>query len=141
MTDEQIINAKMEKMGAMFQNPPRALFEELFMEDCDYITFNGKHLKGIEENFHTHLQLSGLKIFRGATLETASVQIKFRGPGTAVVIATGGIKFRWQKQLPKSRRSINTTVFIRQQNGDWKIASFQNSRIRGTGFLQRLLAK
>jgi len=125
----------------MFQAPTPGLFEALFTENCDYITFNGQHLKGIEENFTTHLRLSGMKLFRGAILESGNVQIRFIGPDTAVAIATGGIRFRWQKKLPESRLSINTNVFIRQQNGDWKIASFQNSRIRKPGFLQRLLAK
>ncbi|ANH82001.1 hypothetical protein A8C56_14390 [Niabella ginsenosidivorans] len=57
-------------------------------------------------------------------------------PDTAVTIVTGGIKFRWQKKLSKRRRSINTNVFVRRQNGDWKLASFQNSRIQPPGFLQ-----
>ncbi|MBZ4187255.1 SgcJ/EcaC family oxidoreductase [Niabella beijingensis] len=141
MTDEQIIRTKLEKIKGMFQHPTLGLFEDLFTEDCDYITFNGQHLKGIEENFDAHVHLSNLKLFRGAVLESDLLQIKFVNPDTAIVIATGGIRFRWQKQLPQSRRSINTNVFIRQQNGDWKIASFQNSRIRKPGWLQRLLSK
>ncbi|MBO9595348.1 MAG: SgcJ/EcaC family oxidoreductase [Niabella sp.] len=141
MTIESIIKDKLGKMEALFQHPTRALFNDLFTEDCDYITFNGQHLKGIEENLLVHQRLSEMKLFRGATLQYRSVQIKPTGPDTAVAIATGGIKFRWQKKLPQSRLSINTSVFIRQHNGDWKIASFQNSRIRKPGLLQRLLTK
>lgn len=87
-------------MNALFQHPTRELLYDLFTEDCDYVTFNGQHLKGIEENPVVHQQLSKLELFRRATLQYRPLQIKSAGPDTAISIATGGIKFRWQKKLP-----------------------------------------
>ncbi|ANH82002.1 hypothetical protein A8C56_14395 [Niabella ginsenosidivorans] len=76
MGDEAIINEKLEKMSAIFREPTPELFRELFTEDCDYITFNGRHLKGIEENLRAHQQLAGLRLFRGAELLWESRQIR-----------------------------------------------------------------
>ncbi|MEN0055794.1 MAG: hypothetical protein AAGC65_19095 [Mucilaginibacter sp.] len=48
MTDEQIIRDKMTGLGDIFKNPTEELFNDLFTADCDYITFMGEHLKGVD---------------------------------------------------------------------------------------------
>lgn len=138
MTDEQIIRNKMNSLNAIFKYPSKELFEELFAPDCDYVTFMGQHLKGIDENLAVHKALAGNWFFKGAELVSEIKQIKFAHEKVAVVIAVGAIRFRWQKKVKKSRLSINTNVFIKQGD-DWKLASFQNSRIRSLIFFQRLL--
>ncbi|WP_291909108.1 SgcJ/EcaC family oxidoreductase [Chitinophaga sp. CB10] len=140
MTDEQLIRAKAASMKLMFQAPTRELFESLFTTDCDYVTFMGQHLRGIDENLKVHQQLAGTWFFRGAELVSEIKQVKFMRPDVAVVIAEGAIKFRWQKSVKRDRLSINTNVFVKQ-DGDWKLASFQNTRIQRPGLMQRLFMK
>ncbi|MEN0055795.1 MAG: hypothetical protein AAGC65_19100 [Mucilaginibacter sp.] len=85
-----------------------------------------------------HTALANNWLFKGAELFGEIKQIKFPAENVAIVIATGAIKFRWQKKVNKKRLSINTNVFVKQ-NGDWKIASFQNNRIKASNFIQRLM--
>ncbi|GEP93312.1 hypothetical protein CTE07_49570 [Chitinophaga terrae (ex Kim and Jung 2007)] len=140
MTDTQMILQKTDSMKLMFQQPTRELFESIFTNDCDYVTFMGQHLKGIDENLKVHQQLADSWFFRGAELVSEVKQVKFLSPDVAVVIAEGAIKFRWQKTVKKDRLSINTNVFVKTNN-EWKLASFQNTRIKGPGLMQKLFMK
>ncbi|MFB6453956.1 SgcJ/EcaC family oxidoreductase [Chitinophaga sp. Hz27] len=138
MTDEQQIYAKTAAMKLMFQEPSRELFETLFTKDCDYVTFMGQHFKGINQNLAAHRKLASTWLFRGAELVSEIKQIKFMSEDVAVVITEGAIKFRWQKSVTQNRLSINTNVFIKT-DGEWKLASFQNTRQQRPGLMQRLM--
>jgi uncharacterized protein (TIGR02246 family) len=102
-------------------------------EDCDYITFNGMHLKGREEYIRAHEELMNNFMFRGAKLEGQIEQVRFLNETTAIVIATGAIRFRWQKQAPQSRQSINTTVWVKNTAGEWLLTAFHNCRVKKIG--------
>jgi uncharacterized protein (TIGR02246 family) len=138
--EEKAIREKMQTIGLLFKNPTREFFRSFFTADCDYITFSGQHIKGIEENLEAHQALVKLWIFKGAELQSEIQQVKFLSDTIAIVIVKGAIKFRWQKSWPKNRLSINTNVFIKE-NDDWKLASFQNTRIKSPGIIQRLFMK
>jgi uncharacterized protein (TIGR02246 family) len=99
-------------------------------EDCDYITFNGTHTKGREAYIQLHEELMNNFMFRGAKLEGEIEQMRFLNDSTVVVIASGGIKFRWQKQMPKGRKSVNTTVWVKSGKGQWQMAAFHNCRVK-----------
>ncbi len=71
-------------------------------EDCDYITFNGMHLKGREEYITLHEQLMNNFMFKGARLHGQIEQVRFLNENVAIVAATGAIRFRWQKKYPKA---------------------------------------
>lgn len=137
---ETAIHKTLGRMGQMFTHPTRELFQEIFTEDCDYITFDGVHLKGIEENYKAHLSLSSLWIFKGVRLEGKVISIRFPNEQTAIVIMKGALIFRWQKKASPSRMSINTTVLV-LDGSSWKVCAFQNSRIRQPGFFRRLFGK
>ncbi|NML37889.1 SgcJ/EcaC family oxidoreductase [Chitinophaga sp. G-6-1-13] len=106
-------------------------------EDCDYITFNGMHLKGRQEYITSHEQLMNNFMFRGAKLEGEIDQMRFLNDRTAVVIARGAIRFRWQKKAPQSRHSINTTLWIKNNEDQWQMAAFHNCRIKKPGWLMK----
>ena len=113
--DQEIIKEKMNLLKRIFTNPTPELFEKIFTADCDYITFMGEHLKGINENLRVHTSVANNWLFKGSELFGEIKQIKFPAQNVAVVIATGTIKFRWQKKLNKKRLSINTNVFVKQK--------------------------
>ena len=140
MTDEQLIRAKVDSMKLMFQEPSQELFETLFTKDCDYITFMGQHIKGIDENLAVHQQLASTWLFKSAELISEIKQIKFLSADVAVVIAEGAIKLRWQKSVKRNRLSINTNVFVKT-DGEWKLASFQNTRVKRLGLMQRVFMR
>ena len=102
-------------------------------EDCDYITFNGMHLKGRAAYIQAHEELMNNFMFKGAKLEGQIQQIRFPNETTAIVIATGAIQFRWQKKAPQSRQSINTSVWVKDPEGQWLLTAFHNCRIKKIG--------
>ncbi|RIX50044.1 SgcJ/EcaC family oxidoreductase [Paenibacillus nanensis] len=110
-----------------------------FTEDADYVTFQGEHLQGRKAIADTHQQLWN-NVLRGSTLEGEIKKIHFVTPEFAIFHGLGVVKLRWQKTAPKKRDSINTNVAVKQ-NGEWKIAAFQNSRITGTGLMQKIFTK
>ncbi|CAL1517668.1 SgcJ/EcaC family oxidoreductase [Chitinophaga sp. MM2321] len=99
-------------------------------EDCDYITFNGHHLQGRAAYIELHETLMNNFMFRGARLEGVVKEIRFLNDTTAVVIATGAIRFRWQKEAPQSRQSINTSVWVYDETGQWLLSAFHNCRVK-----------
>lgn len=121
-----------EKIYRSFETSDFKTAAELLTEDCDYITFNGMHLKGREAYVETHEQLMNNFWFRGAKLEGQIDQLRFLNDRTAVVIARGAIRFRWQKTAPSGRQSINTTLWIKNESDQWQMAAFHNCRIKPT---------
>ncbi|MFX1706339.1 SgcJ/EcaC family oxidoreductase [Chitinophaga sp. CC14] len=106
-------------------------------EDCDYITFNGMHLKGREEYIMLHERLMNNFMFRGARLHGHIEQVRFLNENVAIVVATGAIRFRWQKRVPESRQSVNTTVWVKSPEGQWQMSAFHNCRIKKMNWLAR----
>jgi uncharacterized protein (TIGR02246 family) len=98
--------------------------------DCDYITFNGMHVQGREAYIQLHEEMMDNFMFRGARLEASVKTIRFLNETTAVVIATGAIRFRWQKKAPKNRQSINTSIWVKSTEGSWQLTAFHNCRVR-----------
>lgn len=112
-------------------------YASFFSEDCDYVTFDGRHVRGNAGNeaFHDKLFTGFLK---GSKLVGRIKAIRFINPDVAIVHQTGGVQLRFQKQFPKTRLSINTNVLVREQ-GIWKISAFHNCRIQKPPFIFRLI--
>ncbi|SHE87615.1 conserved hypothetical protein [Seinonella peptonophila] len=107
-----------------------------FTENADYITFQGEHLQGRKEISDTHQKLwEG--VLRGSMLEGQIKKIEFLTSEVAVFHGLGVVKLRWQSNAPKKRDSINTNVVVKE-NGEWKIAAFQNGRIQSPGLMQKI---
>ncbi|HWV68697.1 SgcJ/EcaC family oxidoreductase, partial [Chitinophaga sp.] len=101
------------------------------------ITFNGMHLKGREEYIRLHEQLMNNFMFKGARLHGQIQQVRFLDENVALVIATGAIRFRWQKKVPESRQSVNTTVWLKNPEGRWQMSAFHNCRIKKMNWLAK----
>jgi uncharacterized protein (TIGR02246 family) len=114
-------------------------FGACFTEDADYVTFQGDYLKGRKEIEKVHQQLWN-GILRGSTMHGEIKQIRFLTPDVAIFHGVGAVKLRFHKTAPKKRNSINTNVIVKN-NGEWKIAAFQNSRISKPGLMQTLFMK
>lgn len=134
--------AEMEAIELLFMQAAQAWNEgnggryaSFFTEDCDYVTFDGLHIRGNAENetFHHKLFTGFLK---GSKLVGTIRSIRFINPDVAIVHQTGGIQLRFQKRFSKARLSINTNVLVREQ-GLWKISAFHNCRIQKPPFIFR----
>lgn len=128
-----------EKLRLAWNQGDGKAYGACFTEDADYVTFQGEHLQGRAAIADTHQELWN-SVLRGSTLEGEIKKVHFLTPDMAVFHGLGVVKLRWQKSAPKKRDSINTNVAVKQ-NGEWKIAAFQNSRISGPGLMQKLFMK
>ena len=102
-------------------------YGECFTPDCDYITFEGGHLQGRNENAKAHQQLFNT-FLKGSKLEGRIKDIRFLTPDVAVLHAIGNVRLRWQSRPALGRESIQTYVAVKR-NGIWQFAAFHNSRI------------
>ncbi|HEY5826190.1 MAG TPA: SgcJ/EcaC family oxidoreductase [Cyclobacteriaceae bacterium] len=131
-----------EAIRILFQNIMNAwnrgdgvLYASFFTLNSDYITFEGQHLKGREENaiFHEKLFAGFLK---DSILFGQIMSIRFLSPEVALVHQTGGVQLSFQKQKSQSRLSINTNVLLKEQS-EWRVAAFHNCRIQKPSFISR----
>lgn len=113
-------------------------YASYFTNDSDYIAYNGKHLKGRIENAEYHNQL-----FKGFLKKSKLIgqitDIRFLNNDMAIVIQTGCVQLRFQKQVPKGRLSINTNILVRLPEG-WRITAFHNCRIKKNNLSLKLLS-
>jgi uncharacterized protein (TIGR02246 family) len=104
----------------------------LFTEDGHLIGFDGTHLRGRQEigPFHQRLLDRWLK---GSRLVGEITDARFLGPDVAVLHAVGGTVLRGKRRPAPERDSIQTLVAVRPAGGDWRLAAFQNTRLRVMG--------
>lgn len=129
MTDETPIRALVQRMGEAWNAGDATAYADLFTEDADYITFFGGHLEGrtaIEES-HRSLFEGPLK---GSRLGTGggSTKVRLLGTDAAVVISSGGTTLAGETGPDPERDSIVTLTALRDDDGEWRFASFQNTR-------------
>ncbi len=109
-----------------------------FTDDCDYVAFDGTHVRGRRANarFHRYLFDHGLRgsrlVFDGA------MRLRLLAADLAVAVIEGAVVMPWQRRAKRRKRSIQTYVLARQ-DGAWRIAAFSTTRVRpvpvsGLGF-------
>lgn len=108
-----------------------------FTDDCDYVAFDGTRFRGPSEP-HAHLARLFDSVLKGTRLEGEVESVRFLTPEVAVVHWTGSVAYPWNKRVRSRRRSRQTLVIVRR-DGNWKVAAFQNTRVRplpqeGIGF-------
>jgi uncharacterized protein (TIGR02246 family) len=91
--DEEQIKAVLENLSKAWNNADAELFGSCFTEDCDYVTFNGQHIKGRKANMETHRKLWN-GILSGSKLVGGTQSIRFPAENMALVHATGSVKLR-----------------------------------------------
>lgn len=133
--DARVIRSAMEGQWASW-NAGHAVREADFAPDCDYVTFDGTELHGIEENRRLHNDF-GKGVLRGSRLSGRVRRIRFITPQVAVVHSTGNLKLRFHRRPKPGRESVQTTVMRKTADG-WRIEAFQNTRIRRYGAVARL---
>jgi hypothetical protein len=59
--------------------------------------------------------------------------VRFLSPDVALMHAVGGTVMRGKSEPSRERDSIQTLVATRQEGGEWRLAAFQNTRVRPMG--------
>jgi uncharacterized protein (TIGR02246 family) len=102
-------------------------FAAVFTEDGDLIGFDGTHFKGRQEIAPFHQRLFD-KWLKGSRLVGEVKDVRFLSPDVALMHAVGGTVLRGKSEPVPERDSIQTLVATRQ-DGEWRLAAFQNTRL------------
>ena len=103
-------------------------FAAPFAEDGHLIAFDGTHFKGRDEIVSFHQPLFD-KWLKGTRLVGKVESVRFLSPDVALMNALGGTVMRGKSRPAPERDSIQTLVAIKR-NGEWRLAAFQNTRVR-----------
>jgi uncharacterized protein (TIGR02246 family) len=98
-----------------------------FTSDAEYVGFDGSRTVGRDAIARSHRPLFE-RWLRGTRLVGRIERIQFLGEDAAVVHATGSTIFPGEDRPRPSRDSIQTLAAVREQ-GEWRFAAFQNTRI------------
>ena len=96
-----------------------------FTEDATYVTFVGTLYRGREEIARAHQALFD-KFLKGSVLIDDIADIRFLGSDTAVVTGRGDVAKHGAR--PAKLTKVQTYTLVREANGAWRIAAFQNTK-------------
>ena len=114
-------------------------FASVFTEDGGLVAFEGTHFKGRKEIAPFHQQLFE-KWLKGSRLVGEVRDVRLLSPDAALMHAVGSAVMRGKSEPSPERDSIQTLVATRE-GGQWRLAAFQNTRVRpmGPGLISFLL--
>lgn len=128
--DEEQIRALLARLFEAWAKGDGDAYANCFTEDCDYVTFNGMHLRGRAENAGLHTALFQT-VLRGAQLSADVESIVLLAPDVALMHTVGSGR----------KRSYQTYV-LTKAGGNWLIRSFQNTKVQPFSVsMTRLMAK
>ena len=125
--EEAVRDLYMELMDGWNRGSGEA-FAAVFAEDGDLVAFDGTHFEGRAQIAPFHQELFD-KWLKGTRLVGRVKDVRFLSPDVALMHAVGGIIMRGKSVPSPERDSIQTLVSTRQ-NGEWRLAAFQNTRLR-----------
>lgn len=95
-----------------------------FTENATYTTFLGTHYEGRDDLTEAHRALfSGF--LKGTKLADSYLDARFYGGNVAIVTTRGD---RYDDDRPSELSKTQTYTLVREQDGQWRIASFQNTQ-------------
>jgi uncharacterized protein (TIGR02246 family) len=124
--DEAAIRENVKQMQDGWNTKSGALFAKPFAADADYVVINGMQIKGREAIGKGHQQIFDT-IFKDSTLSLSVEQIRVLRPDVAVAHVAGHNKVRQGEKTSESDAVI--TLVLTKDQGEWKIAAFQNTQV------------
>ncbi len=129
--DEAAVRSLFQQLIDGWNRGSGADFAAAFTEDGDLVAFDGTRFKGREEIGPFHQQLFD-KWMKGTRLVGQVQDVRFLGPDVALVHAVGSTIMKGKHEPSPERDSIQTLVATRQ-DCEWRLAAFQNTRVRPIG--------
>lgn len=129
--DETSVRALYTQLMDGWNQGSGVLFAEPFTEDGNLIGFDGMCITGRNEIAAFHQPLFD-KWLKGTNLVGGVTDLRFLDKDVALMHAVGSTIMRGKSTPSPERDSIQTLVAVRQGN-EWKLAAFQNTRIRPMG--------
>jgi uncharacterized protein (TIGR02246 family) len=126
--DEMAVRGLYQELMDGWNRGSGGAFAAVFMEDGDLVAFDGTHFKGHKEIAPFHQDLFD-KWMKGTRLVGEVKDVRFLSPDVALMHAVGSTVMRGKSEPSPERDSIQTLVATRE-DGEWRIAAFQNTRVR-----------
>jgi uncharacterized protein (TIGR02246 family) len=104
-----------------------AAFAATFAPNADMVTFNGDHLR-TRRGIAVGMQYYFDKYIPENTIRYLDEQVRFAGPGLAIIVRTTCLVDAGQNDCRDGSLSTNTNVMTKHQNR-WLQESFQNTRV------------
>ncbi|MFD4421915.1 SgcJ/EcaC family oxidoreductase [Agromyces sp. NPDC058484] len=97
-----------------------------FTEDATYVTFVGTYYRGRNDIVQAHRHL--FEKFLGDTkLADEVLDVRFIGSDAVVVTSLGDT---YKGAAPRKLDKVQTYTLVREADGQWRIAAFQNTKRR-----------
>jgi uncharacterized protein (TIGR02246 family) len=103
-------------------------FAAVFAEDGDLVAFDGTHFEGRAEIAPFHQELFDRWMKRTRLIGRVK-DVRFLSPDVALMHAVGSTIMRGKSEPSPERDSIRTLVAVRR-DGEWRLATFHNTRLR-----------
>jgi uncharacterized protein (TIGR02246 family) len=129
--DEASVRALYEQLMDGWNQGSAEVFAAPFVEDADFIAFDGTHFKGRPEIVSSHQPLFD-KWLKGTRLTGEVKAIRFLSPEIALMHAVGGTIMRNKSEPAPERDSVQTLVAVKR-DGAWRLVAFHNTRVRPMG--------
>jgi uncharacterized protein (TIGR02246 family) len=126
--DEAAVRALYQELMSGWSRGSGDAFAAAFTDDGDLVAFDGTHFKGREEIAPFHQELFD-RWMRGSRLVGRVEDVRFLSPDVALMHAVGSTVMRGKSEPSPERDSIQTLVAVRQDD-KWRLAAFQNTRVR-----------
>ena len=131
LADEAAVRGLLDELMAGWNAGSGEAFAAPFAPDGDLVAFDGTRFRGRGEIVAFHQPLFD-RWLRGTRLVGRVERVRFLSPNVAVMHARGSTVMRGEPRPSPSRDSIQTLV-ARREGGEWKLAAFQNTRLRPMG--------
>ena len=129
--DEEAVRGLYQELMDGWNRGSGAAFAAVFTEDGDLVAFDGTRFKGRREIEPSHQELFD-RWMKGTRLVGEVNDVRFLSPDVALMHAVGGTVMRGKSEASPERDSIQTLVATRE-GGEWRLATFQNTRVRPIG--------
>lgn len=127
-SDEAAVRALYRRLMAAWNKGSGDGYAATFTENGVLVGFDGTALNGRQEIVSFHQPLFD-KWLKGTRLVGEVMNVRFLTPNIAVMHAIGSTIMRGKSKPDPARDSIQTFVAVRE-HGEWKLAAFQNTRLR-----------
>ena len=131
IADEAAVRALYDELMEGWNRGSGEAFAAPFAEDGHLVAFDGTHFEGRQEIASFHQPLFD-KWLKGTRLVGRVKSVRFLSPDVALMHVIGGTVMRGESKPSPVRDSIQTLVATRKDSR-WKLAAFQNTRVRPMG--------
>ncbi|WP_280269889.1 SgcJ/EcaC family oxidoreductase [Nocardia wallacei] len=122
--DLQGVCATLAELNKAWERGDADAYGAVFTENGTYTAFAGTHYVGRRDITESHRALFD-GFLEGSKLADSYLGIRFFGADTAVVTTRGD---RYDDERPSELSKTATFTMVREQDGRWRIAAFQNTQ-------------